>query len=67
MVEYEFNQAVCDKSPYLIYQSLRGEPSYILKPDSSNLNNKFSFFEWFLSRNKEKSPYQKSSKSKTTN
>jgi len=66
MVEYEFNQAVSDKSPYMIYQSLRGEASYQQKPDSSIPINKSSFFDWFLSRSKEKLPYQKPSKSKTS-
>lgn len=66
MVEFELNQVVSDKSPYLIYQSLRKEPANLQIPDSSIHIPKPSLLEWFFSRSKEEFHFQKPSNSKTT-
>lgn len=66
MREYDFNQTSNDKSPYLIYQSLRVEPANSQELAPSNQIPKPSVFNWFLSRNKQEFQFRKPSKLKTT-
>ncbi len=65
MREYDFNQVISDKSPYLVYQSMRVEHSNFQKSESYSPRQKPSLFDWFLTRNKQEIKFKKPSKTNT--